>query len=157
MDATLAMAAYNGLKFAKDSLTTLVQGKVEIETQTKILAALERLGTAQDALFQMRDEMFALQAENQQLKNEAEQNKKWHEKLSRYELVMTAGGAVVHRFKGDPLHYLCPSCLNKGQLEILQDNRTMSGKFRCTACEAEYPINPRENPPPIQRDYDPYA
>lgn len=29
MDMTIATAAYNGLKFAKDSLTTLVQGKVE--------------------------------------------------------------------------------------------------------------------------------
>ena len=31
MNATLAMAAYNGLKFAKDSLATLVQRKVESE------------------------------------------------------------------------------------------------------------------------------
>lgn len=157
MDATLAMAAYNGLKFAKDSLTTLVQGKVEVETQTKILAALEKLGTAQDALFQMRDEMFALQAENQKLKDEVEQSKMWGEKLTQYELVQTAGGAVVHRFKGEPLHYLCPSCLNKKQIEILQDNRTMSGKFRCTSCTAEYPINPRENLPPIRYNYDPLA
>ena len=157
MDAALAMAAYNGLKFAKDSLTSLVQGKVEIETQTKILAALEKLGTAQDALFQMRDEMFSLQAENQQLKSEAEQNKRWQEKLNQYELVKTDGGAVVQRFKGDPLHYLCPSCLNKGQLEILQDNRTMSGKFRCMACAAEYPINPREKLQPIRNNFDPYA
>ncbi|WNB76964.1 hypothetical protein [Methylomonas koyamae] len=156
MDATLAMAAYNGLKFAKDSLTTIVQGKVEIDTQTRILAALEKLGTAQDALFQMRDEMFSLQVENQQLKSEAEQNKKRQEKLDQYELVKTTGGAIVHRSKGEPLHYLCPSCINKGQLEILQDNRTMSGTFRCTACAADYPINPRENRPPIRKDYAPY-
>jgi predicted RNA-binding Zn-ribbon protein involved in translation (DUF1610 family) len=157
MDATLAMAAYNGLKFAKDSLTTLVQGKVEIETQTKILAALERLGTAQDALFQMRDEMFTLQADNQQLRNEVEQSKKWDERLTQYELVQTTGGAVVHRFKGEPMHYLCPSCLNKRQIEILQDNRTMSGKFRCTSCTAEYPINPHDNPPAIRYNHAPFA
>jgi len=157
MDATLAMAAYNGLKFAKDSLTTLVQGKVEVETQTKILAALEKLGTAQDALFQMRDEMFALQADNQQLKAEVEQNKKWDEKLTQYELVRTAGGAVVYRFQGEPMHYLCPSCINKRQLEILQDNRNMSGKFRCTSCSAEYPVNPHEDPPPIRYNHDPYS
>lgn len=157
MDTALAMAAYNGLKFAKDSLTTLVQGKIEAESQEKILGALEKLGMAQDALFQMRDELFTLQAENLQLKNEIERHNSWNERLASYALVKTAGGAVVYKFKGEPEHFACPSCANNQKLEILQDNRTMSGKFRCTGCEAEYPVNPWENPPPIQYDYDPYA
>jgi NAD-dependent SIR2 family protein deacetylase len=149
MDAALAMAAYNGLKFAKDSLTTLVQGKIEVESQAKILDALEKLGTAQDALFQMRDELFTLQAENLQLQKEIERHNSWNERLTSYALVKTAGGAVVYKFKGEPEHFACPSCANNQKLEILQDNRTMSGKFRCTGCEAEYPVKPRENLRPI--------
>jgi len=150
MDATLAMAAYNGLKFAKDSLTTLVQGKIEAESQTKILAALEKLGTAQDALFQMRDELFTLQAENLQLQQEIKLHDNWKEQFAGYELVKTEGGAVVYKFKNDPVHFACPSCANNQMLEILQDNRTLSGKFRCTGCEAEYPVNPQKKLPPIQ-------
>ncbi|WP_426170399.1 hypothetical protein [Pseudoduganella sp. R-34] len=159
MDMALTMAAYNGLKFAKDSLTTLVQGKVEIESQAKIIEALEKLGPVQDALFEMRQDIFDLQTENQRLKSALEQSKKWDDKLANYELVMTDGGAVAHRFKGSPLHYLCPSCINKKQPEILQDNRNLSGKFRCTACNAEYPINPRKSIPvePIRRSANPYV
>lgn len=157
MDASLAMAAYNGLKFAKDSLTTLVQGKIEAESQAKILAALGKLGAAQDALFQMRDELFNLQAENLRLQQEIDRHNTWKERLASYELVKTSGGAFVYKFKGDSEHFVCPSCVNNQKLEILQDNRTMSGKFRCTGCEAEYPVNPWENPPPIRYDHDPYA
>jgi len=58
MDASSILAAYNGLKFAKDSLSTLIQGKIEVESQAKVRAALEKLGAAQDALFEMRDELF---------------------------------------------------------------------------------------------------
>ncbi len=155
MDASSIMAAYNGLKFAKDSLTTLVQGKIEVESQAKVMAVLEKLGAAQDALFEMRDELFRLQAENMQLKQEIERNNTWKERLGSYELTKTSGGAVVYKFKGQPEHFACPSCANNHQLEILQDNRTMSGKFRCTRCEAEYPINPRENPPSIRHNHNP--
>jgi len=79
-----------------------------------------------------------------------ESNKAWSERLGSYDLTKTAGGAVVFKFKGQPEHFACPSCANNRKLEILQDNRTMSGKFRCAACKAEYPINPRENPSPIR-------
>ena len=157
MDAALAMAAYNGLKFAKDSLTTLVQGKIEAESQAKILGALEKLGVAQDALFQMRDELFTLQAENLRLQKEIERHNSWNERFASYALVKTAGGAVVHKFKGEPEHFACPSCANNQKLEILQDNRTTGGEFRCAGCETEYPVNPREYLPPIHYDHDPYA
>jgi len=157
MDASLAMAAYNGIKFAKDSLTTLVQGKIEAESQAKVLAALEKLGAAQDVLFQMRDELLTLQAESLRLRQEIERHNSWKKRLASYGLVKTAGGAVVYKFNGEPEHFACPSCVNNQKLEILQNNRTMSGKFRCTGCEAEYPVNPLETPPPIRYDHDPYA
>lgn len=147
MDVTAVTAAYNGLKFAKDSLSALMAGKIEAESQARILAALEKLGAAQDTLFQLREELFTLQAENVKLKQEIDTHNKWQERLDAYELARTAGGAVVYRFKGQPEHFVCPSCTNDKKLQILQDNRTMSGKYRCVGCEAEYPINPRETPP----------
>jgi hypothetical protein len=150
------MAAYNGLKFAKDSLTTLAEGKIERESQTKVLEALSKLGAAQDALFQLRDELFTLQSENVQLKGEIERHNTWNERLAAYDLVQTSGGAVVYKFKSSPEHYACPSCVNSRKLEILQDNRTLSGKFRCMGCENEYPINPRRDPPPLNYGKNPW-
>ena len=146
MDATSVLAAYNGLKYAKDALTTLIQGKVEIESQGRISDALSKLGDAQDALFQLRDELFTMQSENARLKAEIETNSTWQTRVASYELVRTTGGAVVYRFKEQPEHFACPSCINGLKLQILQDNRTMTGKFRCTGCNAEYPINPRSPP-----------
>ena len=157
MDAASVMAAYQGLKFAKDSLVTVAQGKIEIESQAKVMAALEKLGAAQDALFEMRDELFRLQADNARLTQAVAQNEAWEKRFAAYELAKTAGGAVVFKFKGQPEHFACPSCANNQKLEILQDNRTMSGKFRCTACKAEFPIRPKEADPPIHYPDNGYA
>jgi len=149
MDLSSIMVAYNGIKFAKESLSTLIQGKIEIESREKVTAALDNLGKAQDTLFEMRDELFSLQTENNKLKQELEKQNNWTERINSYELTKTDGGAVVYKFKGQPDHFACPSCINGHKLEILQDNRTMSGKFRCVSCQAEYPIKPLQNPPPI--------
>ena len=143
MDTGTIMAAYNGLRFAKDALTTVAQGKIEVESQTRVLAALEKLGAAQDAMFEMRDELFSLQEQNRKLKQDLAESADWDKKLGGYQLVNTPGGAVVYSFKGQPEHFACPSCVNERELHILQDNRTMSGKFRCTGCEEEFPIKPR--------------
>src|SRR5213596_3275558 len=52
------------------------------------------------------------------------------------------------KFKGEPEHFACPNCINHRRIEILQDNRTTRGKYRCTAagCGAEFPINPQQWP-----------
>lgn len=149
MDPASIIAAYNGLKFAKDSFSALLDAKIDIEARSKITEALTKLGEAQDTLFQLREELFSLQADNAKLQRSIDQHNAWKERLAGYELAKTAGGAVVYRFKGEPEHYACPSCVNNQHLHILQDNRTNSGKFRCTGCDKEFPINPQKKPPPI--------
>jgi hypothetical protein len=149
MDAASILTAYNGLKYVKDSLGTLVQGKIEIETQARINEALSKLGAAQDTLFELREELFRLQGENAKLSGQLAQEKAWQAKASTYELAKTSGGAVVYQFRGTPEHYACPACMNEQKVQILQDNRTMSGKYRCVACEAEYPVNPQQRLDPI--------
>jgi hypothetical protein len=149
VDPSMIMAAYNGLKFAKDSLTTLADGKIERESQARILEALGKLGSAQDALFELRDELFSLQTENARLKGEIDLHNQWAQRLAQYELTQTAGGAVVYRFKSAPEHYACPSCVNLQKLEILQDTRTMFGLYICTGCDKRFPIKPKEKPAPI--------
>ncbi len=144
MDPASIAAAYSGLKFAKDSITAAIEGKIELDSQAKVLAALEKLGEAQDTIFAMRDEMFNLQGECMRLKKELANNQSWGERFSSYKLIPTPGGAVVYVFQGTPEHFACPSCINNQKIEILQDNRTNSGKFRCVACKNEYAINPRK-------------
>ncbi|MEW8300245.1 MAG: hypothetical protein AB2665_18725 [Candidatus Thiodiazotropha sp.] len=156
MDMTTITAAYNGLKTAKDVFTGLAELKIETDSLAKINDAVKKVGDAQDALFQLREELFKLQDENNILKQEISEFESWDNKISEYELVKTSGNAVVYKYKGEPEHYICPSCVSKRKIEILQDNRTMSGKFRCIGCEGEYPINPRKENKPIQYDSNPY-
>lgn len=144
MDLATIGAAVEGLKIAKDSVTALIAGKVEIESQGKILTALEKLSEAQNTLFIMRDEMFALQDANRKLTIELEKQQLWKSKIESYELIETPGGAIVYSFKGEPKHFACPSCINNFKIEPLQDNRTNSGKFRCVACRAEFGIQVRK-------------
>lgn len=157
MDIATISAAYEGLKTSKQILGAIFEAKVDAEAKPKVIAALEQLGNAQDALFSLREDLFKLQAENDTLRRQLAEAQSWEARSKQYQLARTTGGAVVFRFNGDPEHFACPSCYNKQQIHILQDNRAVSGKFRCTGCAAEFPVNPRENPPGQADHHDPYA
>jgi len=146
MDITTITAAYEGLKAGKNILKSLYEAKIEADAKEKIDEVMSKLGEAQDTLFSMREELFRLQSENDTLRKQIAESDSWDNKLDQYELIKTAGGAVVYKHIGEPEHYICPSCAAKKSIEILQDNRTYSGKFRCVGCKAEYPINPYRNP-----------
>lgn len=151
MDITTITTAYEGLKAGKVILKSLYDIKIEADVKEKIDEVMSKQGEAQDTLFSMREELFRLQSDNKELKNKIAESESWDNKLSQYELTKTAGGAVVYKYIGTPEHFICPSCVSKKNIEILQDNRTHSGKYRCVGCTAEYPINPKGSPP------DPYV
>jgi predicted RNA-binding Zn-ribbon protein involved in translation (DUF1610 family) len=147
MDMGSISAAYEGLKIGKGLLQSFVEHKAEELSEEKIRQVLEKLGIAQDTLFSVREALFELQSENEALKKQISESEAWAERLSSYSLVQTAGGAVVYESKGDPHYYICPSCVEKKSIQILQDNRTRSGKYRCVSCGAEFPINPHKPAP----------
>jgi predicted RNA-binding Zn-ribbon protein involved in translation (DUF1610 family) len=126
--------------------------KVEADSIGKINDAVKKVGDAQDTLFQLREELFKLQEENNNLKTKISEFDAWDSKLSEYELVKTSGSAVVYRFKSEHEHFICPNCVSKKSIQILQNNRTMSSKYRCISCEGEYPIEPSEKSKPINYD-----
>jgi len=143
VDIASVTAAYNGLKMGKEILNAFLETRIEADSRARVADVMSKLGQAQDTLFELREELFKLQSENEGLRRQIGQFESWDKTLSNYALEKTAGGAVVFAFKGTPEHYACPSCIAKRELQILQDNRTMSGKFRCTGCNAEFPIMPR--------------
>jgi len=154
MDIASIKTAYDGLKIAKDVFSAYNDLKNETDAVVKVNEAVKKVGEAQDTLFSLRDELFKLQEENRDLKKAVSEKESWEEEVSNYELVKTDGGAVVYKSKSDPEHYLCPSCFSKKAKEILQDNRTMSGKFRCIGCEGEYPIMQSQKPKPLNYQHD---
>jgi hypothetical protein len=134
-------AAYSGLKFAKDSLTTIVKTKIDNDTQLAITGILERLGQAQDVLFELRDKLANLQNENHQLKDELQQIQGWNKTAENYELTKTPGGAVVYKYTSTPVHHICPSCFEKKEIHILQDRKVATGIHDCPNCKASFPID----------------
>lgn len=151
MDLASVGTAYQGLKVVKDIITGVFDAKVEAEAKPKILEALQRLGEAQDTLFSLREELFKLQTTNNELRQQLVDFQAWQQKAEPYDLWKTAGGAVVYRFRGDPEHFICPSCFDSKKIHILQDNRMASGKYRCPGCTTEFPVNPKSYPIPQAR------
>jgi regulator of replication initiation timing len=139
-------SAYMAAKFIQDSLKAILDKKVESAAKEKIREILEKVGPIQDTLFELREELFRLQTENTQLKEELKENEDWKRKLTEYQLTETPGGAVVYQFKGEPKHYICPSCLNKKEVHILQDTRTMGGGFSCPGCSKLFRIKQTRYP-----------
>ncbi|MBA6252067.1 hypothetical protein [Colwellia sp. MB3u-55] len=152
MDIASITSAYSGLKIAKDIFIGFTDLKIEADSIGKINEAVKKVGDAQDALFQLREELFRLQEDNNSLKSTIKEFNSWEDKLAEYELVKTSGEAVVYKFKADPEHFICPSCVANKSIQILQDNKTMSGTFRCVSCNGSYPIKKEEKFKQIQFD-----
>ena len=144
MDIALLTSAYSGLKTAKDIFIGIAGLKIEADSVGKINEAVKKVGDAQDALFQLREELFRLQEENNSLKNTINDFNSWDDKISQYDLFKTIGEAVVYKYKAEPAHYVCPSCVSKKSIQILQDCKTMCGSFKCTGCDGNYPIKKEE-------------
>jgi len=151
MDISAVAAAYNGLKTAKDIFSDFADLKTEIKSQEKINAAVKSVSEAQDTLFQLREQLFRLQEENSNLKQELSEKEEWNKRLSNYELFETPGGAVVYKSKEGTNHYICPRCIEKKEIQILQDRKVMSGDFACPGCGKDFPVS---NSDPIQTDTD---
>ena len=145
MDLVAITAAYNGLKSAKEIFLAISELKIETNSIDKINEAVKKVGEAQDTLFQLREELFKLQEDNNSLKKTIDEFNFWENKIAEYELVKTLGNAVVYKYKSEPEHFACPNCVNERLIQILQDNRTLSGKYRCIGCEGEYPIKPKKD------------
>lgn len=144
MDFATISGAYQGLIATKEILSGLFDAKVSSEANQKIYEALHRLGESLDTLYGLREELFKLQDENNRLRQEITYAKNWDAKAAQYELTKTEGGAVAYKFKGEPEHFICPSCFNSQQIHILQMTRSRSGMHHCTGCKSEFPIEPEK-------------
>ena len=158
VDLASISSAYTGLKFIKDSLEVFHGYKVENLSQDQINKALKEVGVVQDTLFHIREELFRLQTENEQLRQQLNAQEEWEKQKSQYQLKKTEGGAVVYVFTqtsdGTPEYYACPSCYTQKTIQILQDKRDMSGTFVCPSCKAPYLIEPfKSAAPPLPRNY----
>ncbi len=140
MDLITIKGAYDSLKASKSLLNSLYKMKIDEEVKEQIGEIKEKLGTTQDSLFEIREELFKLQNENNELKHELKHKEDWSNTLNKYALIRTEGDAVVYKSNFEPSHYVCPSCISKKEIEILQDLRTLKGHFQCSSCKSLFPF-----------------
>ena len=141
MDLATIKAAYDGLKFSKDVFSAFNELKIETKTIDRVNEAVKKVGEAQDTLYELREELFKLQEENNNLKQVISKEDDWNQRLSKYELFETEGGAVVYKAIEGTAHYICPSCVAKKEIHPLQDRRVVAGVFDCPGCGKHFPIN----------------
>lgn len=111
----------------------------------------------QSALIGIQSLVASVQQENATLlrqKDDAEEElkrmKNWEAQKQRYKLVAPFAGCMVYALQktmseGQPAHYLCAACFQKGQPSILQSTegrpRKEGGRimasFACSACRSE--------------------
>lgn len=78
------------------------------------------------------------------LQDELRQAQAFKSDLDRYELWETPTGSVVHRLKeamnnGEPMHYLCPNCIESKRKSILQGPRHYR---ECPNCKTSFRFEP---------------
>lgn len=88
---------------------------------------------------QIIEEIIAIQSEEEAFESIATQTNGL--KTSNYELVETAGGAVVYKSIQGIEHFICPNCY-PDHIKILQDRKVVSGHYDCPYCKTAFPIKP---------------
>ena len=126
-------AALDSLKMGKEIGQGLLALKIDLEVREKIFVWLARLADVQETLLKV-------QSENEDLRKRLKDKEDFEQKLSGYKFEKTPGGAFVYISLKPSVHYVCPSCVNKKEIQILQDLRIVTGEFRCPGCNYNFPI-----------------
>lgn len=159
-----ATAALIGIfKSLRAGIKTLRQGQLSDQHREAVESVADLLTDAQDRLSDLQTESIELREKNSELAHQLMEAVEWTKKFSEYHLATTEGGAVVYQktwnrgqertiiagqLGGDPdhrHHYVCPSCVSKKELQILQDDQSHLGSFTCPSCKVEFPINASTN------------
>jgi hypothetical protein len=130
------------------------------KTVAELIALINKSGKSKPDAVAMLTLISQLQQQIDQLKSERDEAKRkyaevdaWNARKADIELVITAGGARVHRSTATPDIYYCSICLEKHLLLPLQPSS--GGQQNCRECKAYFQIdakvpssmpNPPENP-----------
>jgi hypothetical protein len=148
MDMTVISGAMAAAKALRDVLQAAASLKIDNETLARINAALGEVSAIQEKLFEAREQLFTLQKENEELRQQLRANDEWEKQKNHYRLVNMPGGATVWESKdGNPKHFACVSCFAKRAIVILQTSEG-TGYYICPTCKVGYQLTQ-----PVVREY----
>jgi hypothetical protein len=114
-----------------------------IEFQTALIGL-------QSLVASVQQDNATLIRQKRETEEELERLKDWDAQKKRYKLAAPFAWCMVYALQkamcdGEPAHYLCAACFQKGQASILQsmegrprkEGGRLTGSFLCPACRAE--------------------
>jgi hypothetical protein len=103
------------------------------------------------------EKQSALTSEIAKLKEKLREVEDWEGQMKRYKLHAFPTGALAHALQpgmeqGQPIHYLCTTCVSKRQPTILQPHGYY---LHCPVCNSNIEIQ-EFSPPTVTRSHNPY-
>ena len=137
--AANGLANYNELVSAVSEVNTKL-----IQATTVALASLEK--------------QSALTSEISELKEKLRESENWEGQMKRYKLHAFPTGVLAHALQpgmeqGQPIHYLCTTCVSKRQITIMQPH---GRNLHCPVCKTNISIQ-EFVPPQIRHSHNPYV
>lgn len=125
MDIGSITAAVQSLKAAGDIATGLLRLHTAAEIQPKIAELNRQIIDAQHQVFAANAAQTELLKQIQELERQIGRMQDWEAQKQRYGLAAPFAGCMVYALKkekceGEPPHYLCVACYQKGEKSILQ-------------------------------------
>lgn len=146
MDIGSITATISSIKTAGDIVNSILELKTSDAINAAVREANSHLLTVQREALAAQSEQFAMIEEIRNLKEKITDLKKWEAEQKRYKLTSLCSitGAVSYSLKesmavGEPPHYLCTNCYQKGVKSILnpQKNKLSRVMYLCPACGSE--------------------
>ena len=145
-------AAVSSLKGASDIAKGLLSLHTMAEVQSKAIELNQAIIDAQHQIFAANAAQSALAERVRQLEGEIARMKDWDAQKERYKLAAPYPGCMVYApqksmSNGEPAHYICAACYQKGQRSILQgvegrprkEGGRLMGSYNCPnpTCKSE--------------------
>ena len=144
MDLASIGSAVSSLKVAADIARGLINLHTLTEVQSKAIELNGKILDAQHQIFQANTAQTALVERVRELESQITRMKDWDAQKQRYKLAAPFSGCMVYALQksaseGEPPHYLCASCFQKGDRAILQgkETKTRHSYYFCNACGSE--------------------
>lgn len=130
-------AGLSAFKTMMDSAAQVLKIRDDRARLEASIDLLNQLNTAHQGYSALAKEKELLEAEVLKLKD-------MKAELSRYELKQLPPGTLVYALKetdqrGEPSHYICPTCYQRGKKSLLQEGEKINGQtpLKCHECATE--------------------
>jgi len=142
LDITSVGSAVASIKAAADIGRAALTLAKDEEVRAKVIDLQEHILAAQGKALEAENEQLNLLRKVADLERELERMRLWDEDKARYELRQVAPDVFVRAVRedkrdGEPEHWLCCNCFDKGEKSILQLNYSSDSRkvYVCHRCD----------------------